>query len=85
MSYLANVPWTPNIFTDSGPPIKWLLGGLITGAPDPSNPPYGGGAEIFFGGLLLMVDYGHNWPKSQKQKVSGTTWFSYKKWTKNSK
>ena len=21
-SYTANIPWTPNIFTDSGPPIK---------------------------------------------------------------
>ena len=22
VSYTANIPWTPNIFTDSGPPIK---------------------------------------------------------------
>ena len=44
----------PNIFTDSGPPLKWLLGGLIRGAPDPPNPPYGGGGKIYFWGLLLM-------------------------------
>ena len=55
-SYTANIPRTPNFFfTDSEPPIKLLLGGLIRGAPDPPNPPYGG-AKISFGGLLLM-DY----------------------------
>jgi hypothetical protein len=26
-SYTANIPRTPNNFTDSGPPIKWLLDG----------------------------------------------------------
>ena len=31
-------------------PYKWLLGGLIRGAPDPPNPPYGG-AKIYFGGF----------------------------------
>ena len=59
MSYSANIPGTPNIFTDSGPPIKWLLGGLVRGAPDPHNPPYGG-AEIYLGGLLLMYHFDHN-------------------------
>ena len=54
LSYFANIPQTPNIFTDSGPPIKLLLGGLIRGAPNPPNPPYGGGAKIYFGGSLLM-------------------------------
>ena len=29
-------------FTDSGPSIKLLIGGLIRDAPDPPNPPYGG-------------------------------------------
>ena len=39
----------PQYFTDSGPPIKLPLGGMIRGAPDPPNPPYGG-AEIYLGG-----------------------------------
>ena len=30
-----------------------------------------------FQNYLIKLDYGHNWPKSKKQKVSGTTWFSY--------
>ena len=50
---MANIPRTPNIFTDSGPPIKLLVGGQIRGAPDPLNPPYGG-AKVFFVGSLLM-------------------------------
>ena len=36
----------PQIFTDSEPPIKLLIGGLIRGAPDPPLPP-----KYFFGGL----------------------------------
>ena len=32
----------PIFFTDSGHPIKWLLGGLIRGASDTTNPTYGG-------------------------------------------
>ena len=55
LSHTINLPRTPNICTDSGPPMYWLLGGLIRGAPDPPNPPYGGGggAKIclyFWGG-----------------------------------
>ena len=34
LSYSVNIPQTPKIFTDSEPPIKWLLGELIRGAPD---------------------------------------------------
>ena len=45
-------------FTDSEPPIKLLLGGLIRGAPTPPNPPYGG-AEVFFLGLLLLDHSDH--------------------------
>ena len=48
---MHNTPWTPNIFTDSGPPIKIPLEGLIKGAPDPPDPPYGGGQNIF-GGVI---------------------------------
>ena len=29
VSYSGSIPPTPNVFTDSGPHIKWLLGGLI--------------------------------------------------------
>ena len=48
----ANLSWTPNIFKDSGPPIKGIVGGLIRGALDPANPPYGGrGAKIFLEGF----------------------------------
>ena len=59
VSYSANIPQTPNIFTYSRPPIKLLLGGLIRGAPDPPNPPYGW-AEIYFGGLILMDHSDHH-------------------------
>ena len=59
LSYSPNIPWTPNIFTDSGPPIKGLLGGLIRGAPNPPNPPYGG-SKIYFEGLLLMDHCDHH-------------------------
>ena len=38
---MANIPQTPNIFADSGPPIKLLVWGLIGGTPDPPNPPMG--------------------------------------------
>ena len=37
MSYSANIPGTLNIITNSGPHIKWPLGGMIRGAPDPPN------------------------------------------------
>ena len=30
---MANIPQTPNISTDSGPPIKCLIGGPIRNAP----------------------------------------------------
>ena len=33
LSYAANIPPTPIISTDSEPPIKFLLEGLIKGAP----------------------------------------------------
>ena len=49
---MHNTPWTPNIFTDSGPPIKRPLEGLIKGAPDPPDPPYGGGGQNIFGGVI---------------------------------
>ena len=40
-----------NKFTDSGPSIKLLIGVLIRDAPDPPNPPNGGGQSIF-GGVM---------------------------------
>ena len=43
----------PQIFTDSEPTIKWLIGGLIRVAPDPPYPPpMGGGAKGFFWGVM---------------------------------
>ena len=41
----------PKIFTDSEPPIKWLIGGRMRGAPYPPDPPLWGGQSIFFGGM----------------------------------
>ena len=55
---MHNTPRTPKIFTDSEPPIKLLLGGLIRGAPTPPNTP-SGGAEVFLLGLLLMDHSDH--------------------------
>ena len=49
----------PQYFENAGPTIKLLVGGLIRGAPDPLNPPYGR-AEIYFGGLLLMDHSDHH-------------------------
>ena len=52
---MHNTPRTPNIFTDSEPPIKLPLVGLTKGAPDPPDPPpYGGGGQNILGVLLLM-------------------------------
>ena len=45
-SYTAIRPWTPNIFTDSEPPIKGLLGVPIIGDPDTPTPPYAGPTEV---------------------------------------
>ena len=49
--HMHNTPRTPNIFTFSGPPIKWPLEGLIKGAPDPPDPPLLGGPTYFLGGF----------------------------------
>ena len=49
-NHMTNIPQTPNIFTDYGPPIKWLLGGPISSAPSPPK----GGAKVFLGGLWLI-------------------------------
>ena len=49
LSYTANLPRTHNIFTDSEPPIKLLIGVLIRGAHNPPSAPYGR-AKVFFGG-----------------------------------
>ena len=38
LSYRPNLPRTPNICTDSGPSMYWLLRGLTRGAPDPLTP-----------------------------------------------
>ena len=46
--HLNILPRTPKIFTDSEPPIKWLIGGLIRGAPDPLTPSMGD-AKYFWG------------------------------------
>ena len=48
LSYTANIPRTPNIFTDFGPPIKGLVGGPIKGDPTPLTPPMGG-LKFWFG------------------------------------
>ena len=46
--YMHNTTRSPNIFTYSGPPIKWPLVGLIKGAPhSPDPPPMGGGQNLF--------------------------------------
>ena len=59
--HMINIPRTPNIFTDSGTPIKWLIWGLIRGAPDPPNPPYRGGPKYVLGGydwwtILTLIE-----------------------------
>ena len=41
--HMNNIPRTPNIFTDSGPPIKWLLGGANERYPWPRWPSLLGG------------------------------------------
>ena len=46
--HMINEPWTPKALTDYEPPIKWLPGGLMRGAPQPLYPPYGG-ANILLG------------------------------------
>ena len=56
-SYTANLPRTPNIFTDSGPPMYSLLGGLTRDDPHPPNPPYGGALNIFWGGIAYGTFY----------------------------
>ena len=66
----VNEPWTPKIFTDSEPPIKLLIGGLIIGAPDPPTPPMGG-AKIYFGGLLLMDHSDHHCQIFNRPGVAG--------------
>ena len=38
LSYRAITPHTPHIFTDSEPPIKWIIGATMRGAFDPPNP-----------------------------------------------
>ena len=64
LSYTPNLPWTPNIFTDSGTPMYWLLGGQIPSSPDPPNPPYGGAQKyVFFGGV---ISDGTFWPLKSK-------------------
>ena len=62
LSYTANWPWTPNIFTDSEPPIKWLVGGLIKGAPDPPNPP-----------KIFLTDEPF-WPAPTESNTLGSFW-----------
>ena len=49
---MHNTPGTPNIFKESEPPIKWPLVGLTKGAPDPPDPPYGGGGQNIFWGVM---------------------------------
>ena len=49
---MNNIPRTPKISTDSEPSIKWLLEGLMRGALTPLTPPMGGGAKVFFWGLM---------------------------------
>ena len=56
VSYSANIPRTTNMLTDSGPPKKLLLWGLVRGAPNPLNPSEGVGDWNIFERLLLM-DY----------------------------
>ena len=49
LSYTADVPRTPYMFTDSGPPKRLLVGGLFRGAP---NPPMGGLKFYFLGAVI---------------------------------
>ena len=53
--HMIIIPRTPQIFTDSEPPIKWLIGVLIRGAPDPPYPPYGGAKVFFLGGYAWFT------------------------------
>ena len=61
----------PNIFTDSGPPIKRPIGGLIKGAPDP---PYVGVGRVNFCQKLPNIPaesfYCVFWCTDQPQKIS---------------
>jgi hypothetical protein len=72
--HMHNTPRTPNIFTDSGPPIKLPLGGLIRGAPHPPDPPLWGGQNIFWG----VITNGPFWPPESnffvKLLSSNITW-----------
>ena len=47
---MANIPWTPNIFTYSELHNKWLIGGQIKHAQTPQTPLMGG-QSIFLGGM----------------------------------
>ena len=50
--HLTNILWTPQIFKDSEPPIKWLIGreGGREGAPNPLTPLGGDKVFLFLGG-----------------------------------
>ena len=50
--HMHNTPRTPNIFTFSGPPMKWPLEGMIKGAPDPPDPPPLWGGQNIFKGVI---------------------------------
>ena len=61
--HMANIPQTPNILKDSGPPIKWLVGGQLQ-VPQPPYPfPPIGGAKVFFGGVMTDWPF---WPHRVK-------------------
>ena len=71
--HMHNTPWTPNIFTYSGPPIKWPLGGLIKGAPHPPDPPPPMGEPKYFLG-------GYYWWTIQtpiELNILGSSWLKY--------
>ena len=53
-SYTAIIPRTPYTFSDSEPPIKWLIGVQIIGDPNPPKPP-SGGFKVFFGGYEWLT------------------------------
>ena len=50
--HTINIPWTPNIFTESESPIKLLLVGLIRGATHPPNPPMDGWMDGWMDGAV---------------------------------
>ena len=78
--HMNNIPRTPKIFTDSEPPIKWIIGGLIRGAPTPLTPIMGWAKLFFLGGydwwtVLTPIEsnifLANSWPQIYFQLILG--------------